>query len=131
MAQIKNVLKIIKSKLGRFGQWLDEVYNPWMLRVLVALTIAFVIFHVRNTIRTLTIEGYSKKIAWEYIGDSFIDIVYTFMLIVFICSLFLLPFLHYLRKRDLRSLTSTSDKSSGSVEIEPTRLMTTVSSLKS
>ena len=64
MAQIKNVLKIIKSKLGRFGQWLDEVYNPWMLRILVALTIAYVIFHVRNTIRTLTIEGYSKKIAW-------------------------------------------------------------------
>lgn len=118
MAQIKNVLKIIKSKLGRFGQWLDEVYNPWMLRILVALTIAFVIFHVRNTIRTLTIEGYSKKIAWEYIGDSFIDIVYTFMLIVFIGSLFLLPFLYYLRKRYLRSLTSTSDMSSDSVEIE-------------
>ena len=116
MAQIKNVLKIIKSKLGRFGQWLDEVYNPWMLRILVALTVAFVIFHVRNTIRTLTIEGYSKKIAWEYIGDSFIDIVYTFMLIVFIGSLFLLPFLYYLRKRYLRSLTSTSDMSSGSVE---------------
>jgi hypothetical protein len=36
IAQIKNVLKIIKSKLGRFGQWLDEVYNPWMLRILVA-----------------------------------------------------------------------------------------------
>lgn len=35
MAQIKNVLKIVKSKLGRFGQWLDEVYNPWMLRILV------------------------------------------------------------------------------------------------
>lgn len=100
MAQIKNVLKII-SKLGRFGQWLDEVYNPWMLRILVALTVAFVIFHVRNTIRTLTIEGYSKKIAWEYIGDSFIDIVYTFMLIVFIGSLFLLPFLYYLRKRSI------------------------------
>ena len=33
MAQIKNVLKIIKSKLGRFGQWLDEVYNPWMLKI--------------------------------------------------------------------------------------------------
>ena len=101
MVQIKNVLKIIKSKLGRFGQWLDEVYNPWMLRILVALTVAFVIFHVRNTIRTLTIEGYSKKIAWEYIGDSFIDIVYTFMLIVFIGSLFLLPFLYYSRKRSI------------------------------
>lgn len=48
MAQIKNILKIINSKLGRFGQWLDEVYNPWMLRILVALTIAFVIFRVRN-----------------------------------------------------------------------------------
>ena len=96
MAQIKNILKIIKSKLGRFGQWLDEVYNPWMLRILVALTIAFVIFRVRNTIRTLTIEGYSKKIACEYIGDGFIDIVYTFMLIVFIGSLFLLPFLRLL-----------------------------------
>ena len=81
MAQIKNVLKIIKSKLGRFGQWLDEVYNPWMLRILVALTIAFVIFHVRNTIRTLTIEGYSKKIAWEYIGDSILSVSELRMLI--------------------------------------------------
>ena len=62
MAQIKNVLKIIKSKLGRFGQWLDEVYNPWMLRILVALTVAFVIFRVHNTIRTLTIEAYSKRL---------------------------------------------------------------------
>lgn len=123
IAQIKNVLKIIKSKLGRFGQWLDEVYNPWMLRILVALTIAFVIFHVRNTIRTLTIEGYSRKIAWEYIGDSVIDIVYTFMLIVFIGSLFLLPFLYYLRKRYLRSLTSTSDMSSGSVEDDASQIL--------
>ena len=28
--KVSAVLKIIKSKLGRFGQWLDEVYNPWM-----------------------------------------------------------------------------------------------------
>ena len=100
-----------------------KFYNPWMLRILVALTIAFVIFHVRNTIRTLTIEGYSKKIAWEYIGDSFIDIVYTFMLIVFIGSFFLLPFLYYLRKRYLRSLTSTSDMSSGRVEDDASQIL--------